>query len=97
MRGDRASKYAEARMAECLDNGRWPVRHELEADFEKMFKPIADKEWAMKRLETFVQGTMKIDDFEVKWLMLAKQVDVEDRHSTQILKKNMKRSIIEEL
>ena len=59
-------------MVECLQTGTWPVRHELEAEFERMFKPVADKEWAMKKLETFMQGTIKIDDFGVKWLMLAK-------------------------
>ena len=72
LRGDRAGKFAEARLAECLENGQWPVRYELKAEFEKMFKPVADKEWAMKKLETFAQGAMKIDDFAVKWLTLAK-------------------------
>ena len=53
-----------------------------------MFKPVADKEWVMKKLESFVQSTMKIDDFTVKWLTFTKRMDVKDWHGAQIFERN---------
>ena len=84
-------------MAKYLKRGTWPIQHKLEAEFEKFFKPVANKEWAIKKLESFVQGTIKIDDFAVKRAIFAKRAEMEDWHGVQILKRNIKRSIIEEL
>ena len=62
--------------------------NKMVSNIEGLFQMTNKKDWARKELQELKQGKLPTDDFIMKWEALYLQVEVDNSHTVELLKRN---------